>query len=77
MIPIVPPKARPPAPPAVSVPSFLRIAEVCALIRMNRSWVYQEIKDGAFPKPIKLGKRSLWYQREIEAWMEDLAARPR
>lgn len=31
---------------------------------------YKLIQDGEFPKTIKLGRSSLWLQREVEAWVQ-------
>ncbi|WP_422528339.1 helix-turn-helix transcriptional regulator [Serratia fonticola] len=37
---------------------------------LTDKWFYKLIKDGAFPKPIKLGRSSRWLQSEVEAWMK-------
>lgn len=36
---------------------------------LTDKWFYKLIKDGQFPKPIKLGRSSRWMQSEIEAWL--------
>ncbi|KHS76446.1 hypothetical protein RC94_02325 [Pectobacterium brasiliense] len=36
---------------------------------LTDKWFYKLIKDGQFPKPIKLGRSSCWMQSEIEAWL--------
>ncbi|MDA5483267.1 AlpA family transcriptional regulator [Yersinia intermedia] len=36
---------------------------------MTDKWFYKLIKDGDFPKPIKLGRSSRWFKSEVEAWM--------
>lgn len=38
---------------------------------LTDKWFYKLIKDGAFPKPIKLGRSSRWLQSEVEAWMQE------
>ncbi|HPH70753.1 MAG TPA: AlpA family phage regulatory protein [Kofleriaceae bacterium] len=43
----------------------LDINEVKTLTHRGRSAIYAGMKAGTFPKCIKLGTRSLWYQREI------------
>jgi len=50
------PKADPPCPPIIPV---------------SRATWYQGIKDGRFPKPIKLGERiSVWRVEDIRALVE-------
>ncbi|AIN17192.1 helix-turn-helix transcriptional regulator [Yersinia rochesterensis] len=36
---------------------------------LTDKWFYKLIKDGLFPKPIKLGRSSRWRQSEVEAWL--------
>ncbi len=38
---------------------------------MTDKWFYKLIKDGQFPKPIKLGRSSRWLQSEVERWLQD------
>lgn len=41
--------------------ALLRLSDVLRLIPVSRSTLYQWVKDGVFPKPIKLGSRvSAW-----------------
>ncbi len=37
---------------------------------MTDKWFYKLIKDGDFPKPIKLGRSSRWFKSEVENWMQ-------
>ncbi|HDM8383941.1 TPA: AlpA family transcriptional regulator [Yersinia enterocolitica] len=37
---------------------------------MTDKWFYKLIKDGDFPKPIKLGRSSRWFKSEVEIWMQ-------
>lgn len=37
---------------------------------LTDKWFYKLIKDGVFPKPIKLGRSSRWMQSEVEAWVQ-------
>lgn len=41
---------------------------------MTDKWFYKLIKDGEFPKPIKLGRSSRWLKSEIELWMQQRIA---
>ncbi len=38
---------------------------------LTDKWFYKLMKDGAFPRPIKLGRSSRWLQSEVEAWMKE------
>lgn len=37
---------------------------------MTDKWFYKLIKEGLFPKPIKLGRSSRWRKSEVETWMQ-------
>lgn len=40
-------------------------------IRLSKSQRYNLIRQGLFPKPIKIGSRSVaWPETEIEAWLQ-------
>ena len=42
---------------------------------LSRSTIYEKIKDGTFPKPVKLGPRAGgWFDSEIDAWLEERLA---
>ncbi|SUP80463.1 helix-turn-helix transcriptional regulator [Yersinia wautersii] len=36
---------------------------------LTDKWFYKLIKDGLFPKPIKLGRSSRWLKSELEVWL--------
>jgi prophage regulatory protein len=39
---------------------------------LSKSWIYQEITEGRFPTPIKLGGRAVgWLESEVDAWLSD------
>ncbi|NBJ29646.1 AlpA family transcriptional regulator [Citrobacter sp. DNRA3] len=44
---------------------------ITALTGLTDKWFYKLIKDGVFPKPIKLGRSSRWLQSEIEIWLKE------
>ena len=49
--------------------NFLRRPAVEAKTGLKRSTIYKFLKDGTFPKPIKIGSRSVaWIESEIEDW---------
>ncbi|EXX81522.1 regulatory protein [Salmonella enterica subsp. enterica serovar Namur str. 05-2929] len=38
--------------------------------KLTDKWFYKLIKDGKFPKPIKLGRSSRWLRSEVETWFQ-------
>ena len=51
----------------VTTTKFLKLPEVRIRTGKSRSSIYQGVKDGTFPKPIKLGPRAVaWIETEIE-----------
>ena len=51
---------------------ILRLYEVTDRTGIARSTIYARISDGSFPKPIKLGLRSVgWLENEINEWISD------
>lgn len=48
-----------------------RLPEVLARIGMGRSWVYESIKNGKFPRPAKLSARAVgWRSTDVDAWIQ-------
>ena len=48
-----------------------RLPSVVQRTTLSRSHLYALVKDGKFPKPIKLGARSVaWRVEDVEAWIE-------
>ena len=49
---------------------ILRRSQVEEQIGLSRSSIYQMMSEGAFPLPIKLGKRAVgWSEVEINDWL--------
>ena len=50
---------------------LLRRPEVEAVTGLSRSTLYQWMKDGQFPQPVKLGTRLVaWRESDVTAWLE-------
>ena len=50
---------------------LIRLKEVLAMYGKSRSSVYDSIKKGEFPAPIKLhGRSSAWIKSEILQWVD-------
>ncbi|HHR6129261.1 TPA: helix-turn-helix transcriptional regulator [Providencia alcalifaciens] len=43
---------------------------ITQLTGLTDKWFYKLIKDGEFPKPIKLGRSSRWLKSEVEMWLQ-------
>ncbi len=59
---------------------FIRLKEVLATCGMSRSSIYEAIKEGEFPAPIKLrGRSSAWIKSEVLQWVQSCidASRPK
>ena len=49
---------------------ILRLPDVKEATGLSRSSIYMAVSQGKFPKPIKLGLRSIgWLGEEIEEWV--------
>lgn len=53
---------------------FLALRDVLDRLTISRSLLYELIKDPVqpFPSPVHLGRRSVWVEREVEAYMQDV-----
>ena len=50
----------------------LRIFEVSDRTGLPRSSIYAKIQAGDFPRPIKLGARSVgWLESDVNQWVDD------
>ncbi|WP_038057197.1 helix-turn-helix transcriptional regulator [Thermodesulfobacterium hydrogeniphilum] len=48
-----------------------RIDDLVELLRVGRSTIYLWVKEGRFPKPVKLSRRvSGWLRSDVHAWLE-------
>ena len=54
---------------------LLKLAEVRRLTALSTSGIYERMKHGDFPKPLKLGARGVaWHEHEVLDWID---SRPR
>lgn len=57
---------------AESIDRFLRLDEVLHITGLGRNTIYRRIKEGTFPKQIRIGPNSVaWRQSAIAMWMSD------
>lgn len=51
---------------------LLRLPAVMAIVGMGKSSVYEGVKNGTFPAPIKLSRRAVcWPESRIAAWVDE------
>lgn len=50
--------------------ALLDIKKVKDKVSMGTTKIYGLIKEGSFPKQIKVGRDSLWSEAEIDRWIE-------
>lgn len=53
---------------------YLSIKDISGLTGLGKTTIYRRVNDGTFPKPIKVGERSLWKHDELVSALEALAA---
>ena len=57
------------------VETYLRPAQVLAHVPVSRSTLWRWVRDGKFPKPVKLGvMTSAWRASDVAAWLEQASA---
>ena len=53
---------------------LLKLFQVAEQLNVCKSQVYNLVKQGYLPKPIKIGKRgSAWFQSDIDSWFDSKA----
>ena len=57
--------------PSLTEDQFVDMAFITSLLQMTDKRIYKLIKDGIFPKPIKLGRSSRWLKSEVENWLQE------
>ena len=56
-----------------SLDRLLRLSEVLHVTGLGRNTVYRRMREGTFPKQVRLGPNSVaWRQSEIAQWMSSL-----
>jgi len=58
----------------VKVDRFMRLDEVLHTTGLGKSTLYRRIREGSFPKQVRIGPNSVaWRQSDITEWMSDPA----
>lgn len=62
------------SPSAFRPGSLIRLTDVCELLGMSRSTVYNRLAQNAFPQPVRMGSKSVrWRIEVIEEWRDSLS----
>ena len=74
-----PAKATAQAPAPASAPAFeerlLRLADVCPMVGLGKTSIYDLMKKGRFPVRIKFSARAaMWPESAVMAWIQATAA---
>lgn len=57
---------------------LIKMPEVMHRTANGKAWIYRLIAQGRFPKPVKIGSRSVAFvESEIDAWIEQRIAASR
>jgi prophage regulatory protein len=49
---------------------YVRMSQLIEIVPMSKATIWRKLKDGTFPKPVKLGDRiTAWRLDQIEAWL--------
>ncbi|QNR96190.1 AlpA family phage regulatory protein [Stenotrophomonas sp. 169] len=62
---------------AETLEELLSLERVRAATGMGTTFIYGEIKAGRFPKSIRVGRRALWIQSEVQGWIRGQIAQNR
>lgn len=75
IVPMPPRSSEVPGPVPHTPQRFLSLRDVLDRLTISRSLLYELIKDPVrpFPSPVHLGRRSLWVEGEVEAYMREVA----
>lgn len=63
-------RPMPTALPAERVgPRLFGMKDLQSRVSLSRTTIYRMMQTGTFPKPVRVGKRSMWLESNIEAWI--------
>lgn len=48
---------------------IIRLPQVKEMVGLGTTTIYDKMKNGDFPKQIKLGRLSGWVESEVQAWI--------
>lgn len=58
--------------------NLIRLSEVMKRTSFSRAWLYRLLKEERFPKPVKIGIRSIAFvESEVDQWINERIAQSR
>ncbi len=51
--------------------TLMPITDVCAATGYKKPTIYEWMRDGKFPRPVKIGRSVRWPSSEVDAWIKD------
>lgn len=58
--------------------NLIRMSEVLSRTTYGKAWIYKLISQGRFPKPVKIGARSIAFiESEVDEWINQRIAESR
>jgi predicted DNA-binding transcriptional regulator AlpA len=66
-----PTQAKQPATADLPATGYVRLPLLLQLIPFSRATVWRKVKEGKFPRPVKLSEHvTAWRAEDLRAWME-------
>lgn len=62
--------------PSLLEDQFVDMAFITSLTGLTDKWYYRLIKDGLFPKPVKLGRSSRWLKAKLKTGFRNVLTSP-
>jgi len=54
------------------IEGYVRLSELIKIVPFASSTVWRKVKEGTFPKPVKLSDRiTAWRKEDIRLWIEE------
>jgi prophage regulatory protein len=51
---------------------LLSIKEVAEMVGCSPATIYRRLSEGEFPRPVKVGNKTLWKRQSILDWVDEL-----
>jgi len=56
-------------------PVFYRASDLKKMLGISNTWLWGQVKNGGFPKPVRLSARRVaWRVEDIDAWVAERVA---
>jgi prophage regulatory protein len=55
----------------------MRIEQVCFSTGFKKPTIYEWMRQGKFPRPIKIGRSARWPSSDVEKWIAEKSLKPK